>query len=73
MIEDVKHKKPKLCQRAWVKEKMVLQRKLLKSIPLHVLGLNYGEGIYELNDCVGEEALSSNLPPKLGPIKKKTL
>jgi hypothetical protein len=52
---------------------MVLQRKLLKSIPLHVLGLNYGEGIYELNDCVGEEALSSNLPPKLGPIKKKKL
>jgi len=68
MIEDVKHKKPKLCQRTWVKEKMVLQRKLLESIPLHVLRLNYGEGIYELNNCVGEEALSSNLPPKLGPI-----
>jgi hypothetical protein len=27
------------------------------------------KGVYELKDRVGEEALSSNLPPKLGPIK----
>jgi hypothetical protein len=52
-----------------MKEKMVLECKLFKSIPLHVLGLNFGKCVYELEDRVGEEALSSNLPPKLGPIK----
>jgi hypothetical protein len=49
---------------------MVLKYELLKSIFLHVQTLNYGEGVYELEDRVGEEALNSNLPPKLGPIKK---
>jgi hypothetical protein len=36
MIEDVKRKKPKLCQRTWVKEKMVLKCELFESIPLHL-------------------------------------
>jgi hypothetical protein len=56
-----------------VKKKMVLERELFKNIPLRVSGLNYGEGVYELEDCVGEEALSSNLPPNLGLMKKKIL
>ncbi len=43
---------------------------LLGSIFLHIQMLNCGEGVYELEDRVGEETLSSNLPPKLGPIKK---
>jgi hypothetical protein len=33
---------------------------------LHVQRLNYGKGIYELDDHVGEEALSSKLPLELG-------
>ncbi len=48
---------------------MVLECELFESIPLHVPRLNYGEGVYELEDHVGEEALSSNLPPKLGFMK----
>ncbi len=48
---------------------MVLEHKLLERIPLHIQGLNYGKGVYELEDHVGEEALSSNLL-KLGPVKK---
>jgi hypothetical protein len=48
-----------------VSKRMVLKFKLLKNIHLHIQELNYGKGIYELEDCVGEEAcLSSNLPPK---------
>jgi hypothetical protein len=53
-----------------VQEKMVLKFKLPESIPQHVQGLNYGEGIYESEDHVGEEALSSNLLPRLGLVKK---
>jgi hypothetical protein len=53
-----------------VHEIMVPKHELFESIPLHVQGLNYGKGIYELEDCVGEEALSLNLMLKLGPIKK---
>jgi hypothetical protein len=49
---------------------MVPKHKVFKNIPLHVQGLNYGEGVYELEDCVGEKALSSNLPLKLHPLKK---
>jgi hypothetical protein len=52
MIGDVKHKKPKLCQRTWVKEKMALEHKLFENIPLHVPRPNYGEGVYELEDHV---------------------
>jgi hypothetical protein len=44
----------------WVHEKMVLEWKLLKSIPLHVQELNYREGVPKL------EALNSNLLLKLG-------
>jgi hypothetical protein len=42
----------------------------LKSSPLHVQELNYNEGVYDLEDHDGEEALSSNLLPKLEPTKK---
>jgi hypothetical protein len=41
---------------------MVPKCELFKSIPLHVQGLNYGEGVYELEDYVEEETLNSNLP-----------
>jgi len=51
---------------------MVPKCELLKNIPLHVQELTYGEGIYELVDDVWEEAINSNLPPKLG-FAKKTL
>jgi hypothetical protein len=47
---------------------MVQEHKLFQSIPLHVQRLNYGEGIYELEDHVNEEALSSKLPLELGFI-----
>jgi hypothetical protein len=50
---------------------MVLEHELLESIPLHIQGLNNGKCIYELEDHVGEKALSSNLwLSKLEPIKK---
>jgi hypothetical protein len=39
---------------------MVLKHEPFKIIPLHVQGLNYGEGVYELDDRVVEEAMSSN-------------
>jgi hypothetical protein len=54
----------------WVQEKIVLKRLLFDSILLHVQGLNCGKGVYELEDNVGQEALSLNLMPKLGLIKK---
>jgi hypothetical protein len=38
--------------------------KLLKNIPLHVQELNCGDDVYELEDRVKEEALSSNLLAK---------
>jgi hypothetical protein len=37
---------------------------------LHIQKLDYEEGIYELGDHVGEEALNLNLPPKLQLAKK---
>ncbi len=43
----------------------MLEHVLLKSIFLHVQGLNCGECVYEL-----EEALNLNLLLKLGPIKE---
>jgi hypothetical protein len=52
---------------------MVPKRKVFKNIPLHVQGLNYGKGVYELEDRVGEEALSSNLPLELHPLKQVLL
>jgi hypothetical protein len=39
-------------------------------IPLHDPKLNYREGVYELEDHVGEEALNLDLLPKLRLIKK---
>jgi hypothetical protein len=49
---------------------MVQKHKLFENISLHVQRLNYREGIYELEDHVGEEALSSNLSLELRPIKR---
>ncbi len=54
----------------WVQEKMVLKRELLKSILLHIQEFFFREGIYELEDHVGEEVLHSKLPPKLGLTRK---
>jgi hypothetical protein len=54
----------------WVQEKMVLKHELLNNIPLHIQEQNFGKDIYELEDHVGEEVLSSNLPPKLGLVRK---
>jgi len=48
---------------------MVPKCELLENIPLHIQ-LNYNEGVYDLEDHDGEEALSSNLLPKLEPTKK---
>jgi hypothetical protein len=33
----------------------MLELKLLENIPWHVQGLNYGEGIYEVEDHVGRK------------------
>ncbi len=43
--------------------------KLFENIPLHIQKLNCKENVYELEDHVGGEALTSNWSPKLGPIK----
>jgi len=43
---------------------------LFKNIFLHIQGLNYREGVYELEDHVGQEILNSNLLLKLRPIKR---
>jgi hypothetical protein len=48
---------------------MVSKCKLFKNIPLHLQNLNCKENVYELEDHVGEKALTSNWLPKLGPIK----
>jgi hypothetical protein len=54
----------------WVWENMVPKHKLLKSIPLHGQGLNYGACVYELDDHVGENGLNLNWSTKLGLAKK---
>jgi hypothetical protein len=54
----------------WMQKKIMLKCLLLDSILLHAQGLNCGKGVYELEDNVGQEALSSNLMQKLGFIKK---
>lgn len=41
----------------------------LESILLHIQGLNCGEGVYELEDHVGQKALNLNSLPKLGFVK----
>jgi hypothetical protein len=48
---------------------MVPKCELFENIPLHFQELNYKINIYELKDHV-EEALSSNLLPKLRPTKR---
>ncbi len=50
--------------------KMVPKCELFKNTPLHIQKLNYKESIYELDDHVREETLSSNLLLKLGLAKK---
>jgi len=44
-----------------------------KNIPLHIQKLNYEKSVYELEDHVGEMALSLNLLLKLGPAKRTIL
>jgi hypothetical protein len=44
--EDVKQKELRWCQKTWVQEIMVPKHELLKSISMHIQGLNYGKGIY---------------------------
>jgi hypothetical protein len=53
-----------------VQREMVPKCKLLKSISLHVQNLNYRKNVYELNDHVGEEALSLSLLLKLKLAKR---
>ncbi len=45
------------------------KHELFESISLHAQELNYGTNVYELEDHVGEEALSLNWPQKLGLVK----
>jgi hypothetical protein len=54
----------------WMQKIMVLEHKLFENIPLHVQELNCGKDIYELEDCVGEEELNSNLLLELMFVKK---
>jgi hypothetical protein len=54
-------------------EKMVPKHELLESILLHAQGLNYGGGVCELEDHVGENKLSLNWLTKLGPTQKTLL
>jgi len=54
----------------WVQKKLVPRHGLFLNIPLHVQELNYEENIYELEDHVGEKALSLNLLPTFGHVKK---
>jgi hypothetical protein len=49
---------------------MVPKCMLFENIIMHIQGLNYGKGVYELEDHVGQKILSSNLLPKLGFVKK---
>ncbi len=53
-----------------MQEKMMPKCKLFKITPLHVQKLNYKEGVYELGDHVGDEALSLGLLLKFRPAKK---
>jgi hypothetical protein len=46
------------------------KHELFENIPLHVQKLNYKYNVYELGDHIKEEALNSNLIPKLGEGKK---
>jgi hypothetical protein len=38
-----------------------VKMRLLESIFIHIQRLNFGKGVYELEDHVGQEALSLNL------------
>jgi len=53
-----------------VQEKMMPKCKLFKITPLHVQKLNYREGVYELGDHFGDEALSLGLLLKFKSVKK---
>jgi hypothetical protein len=48
---------------------MVPKCELHDNILLHVQKLNYVEGVYEMKDHVGKEAMNLNLLPKLGHVK----
>jgi hypothetical protein len=49
---------------------MVPKCELPESIPLHYQRLNFGVGICELEDHVGQKGLNSNWSTKLGLAKK---
>ncbi len=49
------------------------KHELFENIPLYIQKLNCKENIYELEDHVGEKALSSNYLPKLGLAKELLL
>ncbi len=61
------------CWKTWVWEKMMPKHKLPKSIFLHAQRLNYGVGVCELEDHVGEKWLSSNWLTKFGLSNKTPL
>ncbi len=44
--------------------------KLFKITALHIEEQNCGKGVYELEDHIVEEALSLNLMPKFGHVRK---
>ncbi len=44
--------------------------KLFKITALHIQKQNCGKGVYELEDHVAEKALSLNLLPKFGHVRK---
>ncbi len=50
-----------------MQEKMV-PKGMLKNIFLHIQKLYCGEGVYELEDHVGQETLNSNLMLMLGLV-----
>jgi len=52
---------------------MMPKCELFKITPLHVQKLNYREGVYELDDHVGDEALSLSLILKFRLAKKLLL
>ncbi len=65
--------KVKVVSKDVVQRKMVPKHELLENIPLHIQKLNYEKSVYELEDHVGEMALSLNLLLKLGPAKRTIL
>jgi hypothetical protein len=55
-----------------MQRRMVPKLKMHENIPPHIQKQNYEKCIYELEDPIREEALGSNLSPKLGLAKKNS-